>query len=426
MMAVWPRFEPSPGLVADWHRRLPDLVCPGFRLREPRLGDVERLSAAFGPDAASVLGIAAPGTSDEWMHFVARVRTGRAARHTVCYAVVPDASAEVAGLVLLQRLAPNSRAAMVSFVFSEAHWDTDVPAVSSACVLAFAFQAAGVDRVEGRASGAREFEAVRRLGAAIEGVLRQSQLVGDGFADQILWSVLATDWVQPDHSASNVLVRVEQERPLPGGPAGGIDVERPAWTVQLPTLEGSVVTLREIDLLDVPALLDALEPADLKVAFEPAPTTPDEFRRYVSWIQLQRTEGRAAGFAIVPRGARQAAGLLQVWRADFPGAVAEWGIVLASSHRGTGAASEAARLAAEFVFETLGVHRLEMRASGISEGSIRLLRKLGAVREAHLRQSFAHGSEVLDDDLWAIVKSDWHGPLSASRPQRSQRRPPPA
>jgi RimJ/RimL family protein N-acetyltransferase len=105
----------------------------------------------------------------------------------------------------------------------------------------------------------------------------------------------------------------------------------------------------------------------------------------------------------------QAAGLLQVGRADFAGAVAEWGIVLGRSHRGTGAASEAARLMAGFAFETLGVHRLETRASRISPGSISLLRKLGAVHEAHLRQSFAHGSEVVDDDLWAILKSDWPG-----------------
>ena len=420
MMAFWPRFDPSPGLVAEWHRRLPDLVCPGFRLREPRLGDAERLPAAFGPEAASTLGIAAPGTSDEWMHFVARVRAGRAARHTVCYAVVPDASAEVGGLVLLQRLARKSRAATVSVVFSEAHWETDLPAVSAACMLAFAFQAVGVGRVEGRAGASRELEAVRRLGAVTEGVLRQSQPVGDGFVDQTLWSVLANEWVPPDHSASNLLVRVEQEYPLPGGRAEGRDVERPAWTVQLPTLEGSVVTLREIDLLDVPALLDALEPADLEVAFEPPPGTPDEFRRYVSWIQLQRTDGRAAGFAIVPRGASKAAGLIQVRRADLPGAVAEWGIVLASSHRGTGAAAEAARLMAGFAFETLGVHRLETRASGISAGSISLLHKLGAVREAHLRQSFAHGSETLDDDLWAIVESDWHRPLEVPGAQNDR------
>jgi RimJ/RimL family protein N-acetyltransferase len=414
MTALWPRFERSLALVAEWHRSLPDLVCTGFRMREPCLLDAGRLSAAFGPEAASRLGIAAPGTSDDWMHFVARVRTGRAARQTVCYVVTPERSTDVAGLTLLQRPASGSRAATLSSVFSEAHWDTELPALSSACMLGFAFLGVGLARVEGRAGASREFDAVRRLGAVVEGVLRQSRPVGGGFADQVLWSVLATEWTESDQVESSVWVRVDQERPVPRDPAGGGDVEQPAWTLRLPTLEGSVVTLREIDLPDVPALLEALETSDIEVAFEPVPSTPDELRRYISWVRLQRTKGRAAGFAIVPRGAGQAAGLLQVGRVDFAGAVAEWGIVLARSHRGTGAASEAARLMAEFAFETLGVHRLETRASGISPGSIALLRKLGAVCEAHLRQSFAHGSEVVDDDLWAIIESDWRGPRTFS------------
>ena len=123
---------------------------------------------------------------------------------------MPDASPDIGGLVLLQRLARKSRSATVSVVFSEAHWETDLPAVSAACMLAFAFQAVGVGRVEGRAGASRELELVRRLGAVTEGVLRQSQPVGDGFVDQTLWSVLAAEWFPPDHSASNLLVRVEQ------------------------------------------------------------------------------------------------------------------------------------------------------------------------------------------------------------------------
>jgi RimJ/RimL family protein N-acetyltransferase len=359
------------------------------------------------------------------MHFIARVRAGRAARQAVCFIVTPDVSTEVAGLVLLQRLGSGSRAAAVLSVFSEAQWDTGLPAVSTACVLGFAFFAVGVGRVEGRAGASRELDAVRRLGAVVEGVLRQSRPVREGLADQVMCSVLSTDWDRSDPVAPSVLVRVEPEPTSPGDPTGGVDMELPAWTLRLPALDGSVVTLREIDLQDAPALLDALESSDIEIAFEPAPSTPDELRRYISWVRSQRTKGRAAGFAIVPRGAREAAGLLQVGRADFAGAVAEWGIVLARSHRGTGAASEAARLMAGFAFETLGVHRLETRASGLSPGSISLLRKLGAVREAHLRQSFAHGGEVVDDDLWAIIESDWRGPQTISG-ARSGCVPPPA
>ncbi len=126
-------------------------------------------------------------------------------------------------------------------------------------------------------------------------------------------------------------------------------------------------------------------------------------------MQLQRTTGRAVGFAIVPRGTRHAAGLIQVRRDDPSGLIAEWGIVLASRHRGTGSAVEATELMAGFAFETLGVDRLEARASGIDPRSVGLLRKLGAVREAHLRRSFVRGDEALDDGLWAILKADWRG-----------------
>ena len=173
-------------------------------MREPCLLDAERLSAAFGPDAASRLGVAAPGTSDAWMHFVARVRTGRAARQTVCYIVTPEGSTEVAGLILLQRPASGSRAATMSSVFSEAHWDTDCRPLSSACMLGFAFLVVGLGRVEGRAGASREFDAVRPLGAVVEGVLRQSRPVGGGFADQVLWSVLATEWTEPEHAEASV------------------------------------------------------------------------------------------------------------------------------------------------------------------------------------------------------------------------------
>jgi RimJ/RimL family protein N-acetyltransferase len=174
-------------------------------------------------------------------------------------------------------------------------------------------------------------------------------------------------------------------------------------------MKASLVTLREVALLDVPVLLRALEPSDLEVALEPAPTTSNDLRRYVAWVQLQRTMGRAAGFAIVPRGTRHAAGLIQVRRDDPSGLTAEWGIALASRYRGTGTAVEAAHLMAGFAFDTLGVERLEARASGIDPRSVGLLRKIGAVREAHLRRSFVRGDEVLDDDLWAILEADWRG-----------------
>lgn len=67
--------------------------------------------------------------------------------------------------------------------------------------------------------------------------------------------------------------------------------------------------------------------------------------------------------------------------------------------------------------QTAGVSRRAMewmarsapKASGIDPRSTGLFRKMGAVREAHLRLTFVRGNEVLDEDLWAILKTDWRG-----------------
>jgi RimJ/RimL family protein N-acetyltransferase len=400
------RRSPSTDLT-PWRRSLPDLVCADFRLREPRLNDAAQLAAAFG--AAPTLGVARPGSSDGWLHFVASARTGRAEGHTACFAMVPAGATDISGLVLLRRLAPGSRVATAAFVFATTGWPSDLPYRSLACALEFAFGTAGVDRVEGRAGSPAEREIVRRLGAVDEGVLRGSRPVADGFADQTLWSVLGRDWDAGGLDALVGPVRVEHERPASGEASTLGSDGPPGWTLRLPRLKGQRVTLREIEPPDASALMAALEPGDLEISIEPAPKTRDEFRRYISWVQAQRSAGRAAGFAIVPRGASRAAGLVQVRRDDPSGAIAEWGIVLAPSCRGTGAAVEAAQLLAGFAFETLGVQRLEARASGIDPRSTGLFRKIGAVREARLRLSFVRGNEVLDDDLWTMLRGDWRG-----------------
>ena len=403
------RLVPSAPASSGWRLGLPEIAGPGFRLREPRLADGDALARAFDADAAATMGVEAPGTSDQWVHVVASARADRAARHTACYLVERDGSADVCGLVLLQRVARGSRVTTASFVFPETERQTALPALTLACVFAFAFQTVGVGRVEGRVACQRDLDLVRRLGAVEEGVLRGAMPSADGFADQMLWSLLGSDWdvAGAGTHADTVPGSIDAAAPV-------TDVheeyrEPAAWTRGLPALRGSLTTLREIELLDAPVLFNALDPSDVAISIEPAPRTRDDLRRYIAWVQWQRALGRAAGFAIVPRGTRHAAGLIQVRRSDLAGAVAEWGIVLAPRYRGTGVAAEASRLMVAFAFDTLGVHRLEARASGVDPRSTGLFRKIGAVREARLRRSFVLGSDVLDDDLWAILKSDWRG-----------------
>ena len=78
---------------------------------------------------------------------------------------------------------------------------------------------------------------------------------------------------------------------------------------------------------------------------------------------------------------------------------------------------EGAELVLQFVFETLGAHRLEARAALRNGRGNGALRKIGAVQEGVLRRSFLRNGEHLDQALYAIVDDDWRASRSMAREQ---------
>jgi len=179
------------------------------------------------------------------------------------------------------------------------------------------------------------------------------------------------------------------------------------WRDGLPTLTGSMVTLRELRTTDAASLLVALTTEEVRRFLSPPPTTVAGFERLIAWMQKQRALGDQACFAIVPRDSDIAIGLFQV-RSLEPGFVtAEWGFALMSEYWGTGVFVDGARLVIEFAFETLGIHRLEARAVTANGRGNGALRKIGAVREGLLRKSFRCCGEYLDQSLWTILAEEW-------------------
>jgi len=68
---------------------------------------------------------------------------------------------------------------------------------------------------------------------------------------------------------------------------------------------------------------------------------------------------------------------------------------------------EGAQLVLDFVFDTLGVHRLEARAAILNGRGNGALQKLGAVQEGILRRSFLRDGRYLDQALYALLDADW-------------------
>jgi len=179
------------------------------------------------------------------------------------------------------------------------------------------------------------------------------------------------------------------------------------WRSGLPTLTGSLVTLRELRITDAPALFASLTADEVTRFISPPPNSVEGFERFIAWTLRQRAAGQYVCFAVVPRGSDFAIGLFQVRSLDAGLASAEWGFALAVEFWGTGVFVDGAKLVVQFAFDVVGSHRLEARAAVLNGRCNRALRKIGAVREGLLRKSFLRNGEYIDQALWTILAEDW-------------------
>src|SRR5262245_24378134 len=178
----------------------------------------------------------------------------------------------------------------------------------------------------------------------------------------------------------------------------------------LPVLEGRHVVLRGLRPSDAASLHGLLTAPEVARFVSTPPATVEAFERFIAKANRQRS-GKYICYAVTLKGSDTAIGMFQIRETEPGFQAAEWGFALGSAFWGTGVFKESAQLVLQFVFLTLGVHRLEARAAVRNGRGGRALQKMGAVQEGVLRKSFKCNGEYLDQVLYAIVKDDW----SASR-----------
>ena len=189
--------------------------------------------------------------------------------------------------------------------------------------------------------------------------------------------------------------------------ASAVDANATDWRTGLPSLRGSLLTLRELRASDAASLFTLLTTEEVARFISPPPTTVEGFERFIAWTHRQRAAGAYACFAVVPRGSDTAIGLFQV-RALEPGfGTAEWGFVMGSEYWGTGMFADGARLVIDFAFDVIGVRRLEARSAVANGRGNGALRKIGAVMEGVLRRSFLRNGIYHDQALWTILRDEW-------------------
>jgi RimJ/RimL family protein N-acetyltransferase len=179
------------------------------------------------------------------------------------------------------------------------------------------------------------------------------------------------------------------------------------WRGGLPSLNGGLVTLRDLRASDAASLFALLTTEEVARFISPPPTTVEGFEKFITWAHRQRQAGQYMCFAVTVKGFDTAIGIFQVRDLNSDLDTAEWGFAIGSPFWGTGVFEDASKLVLDFAFDTLGVRRLEARAAVQNGRGLGALLKLGAVQEAVLRKSFVKNGNHLDQVLFTILESDW-------------------
>jgi RimJ/RimL family protein N-acetyltransferase len=141
--------------------------------------------------------ISPPPTSVEgFERFIAWTHRERAAGKYACFAVTVKGFDTAIGIFQIRDLEAGFGTAEWGFAIGSAFWGTGVFQDGANLALEFAFETLGVHRLEARAAvlNGRGNGALLKVGAVQECVLRKSFHRDGRQLDQVLYSILESDW----------------------------------------------------------------------------------------------------------------------------------------------------------------------------------------------------------------------------------------
>ncbi|HVC20399.1 MAG TPA: GNAT family N-acetyltransferase [Vicinamibacterales bacterium] len=187
---------PAPAEVDDWRQALPLLTGRLVSLREVRPTDAPHLVTLLTAPEVSRFLSTPPTTIAEFQRFVDWAIKEREAGAYACYVVVPHEAQHPVGLLHLRQLEPRFATAEWGFALGSDYWGSGFFMDSARLMIDFAFGIAGTHRLEARAAlqNGRCNNALQKIGAIKEAVLRRAFFRAGEYLDQALWTIVEDDW----------------------------------------------------------------------------------------------------------------------------------------------------------------------------------------------------------------------------------------
>jgi RimJ/RimL family protein N-acetyltransferase len=183
-------------MASEWRHGLPLLTGGSVTLRELTLADAQTLHACLTTEDVARFISPPPTTVAGFEAFIVWANAERQAGRYACFAVLPEGMSTAIGLFLVHRLDADFSTAEWGFALGSAFWGTGIFRDGADLVLEFAFETLGVRRLEARAAvqNGRGNGALQKVGAVPELKMRRSFERNGEYFDQVLWTILDSDW----------------------------------------------------------------------------------------------------------------------------------------------------------------------------------------------------------------------------------------
>jgi RimJ/RimL family protein N-acetyltransferase len=186
-----------------------------------------------------------------------------------------------------------------------------------------------------------------------------------------------------------------------------VDLTSLRFPDSVPTLIGPEVTLRELSEHDIPAwFARATDAESADLAGDPI---PESIEAGAAWLQRHRDRFReraAIRWAICTPGSNDSIGTVGLIIASREERVAELGIVVARASWGRGFGAAAARTAARYAFDTLGLREIRAEVLQRNAASLRLLEKTGFRRLQCVPEGASAGADPEACFLYGLLASE--------------------
>lgn len=177
---------------------------------------------------------------------------------------------------------------------------------------------------------------------------------------------------------------------------------------RLPTLETPRVRLRWLEPGDAPQLFAIFGHPEVMRYWSHLPIgTLAEAAAIVDEVHACFAKRSHFQWGIALREDDRVIGTCTLFSLDAKNRRAELGYTLARDRWGQGLAGEAVGRVIDYAFGDLRLRRLEADVDPRNAGSVKLLERLGFVREGRLRERWHVGDEIQDADFYGLLAREW-------------------